>query len=452
MFNANVRRSPHPGVVRILKHRVVVPILVVLTILPLTVASCSRSGEVAFKVGLGLTPGSPVASFFSPFDLPGKEADQALKVFEQVMSDQNYQVQQYVDTTGSADDGPENATALTFIQLLQESSIIFFWTHGGLNNHVMVELYDTQAPRDQMYARYISSGLIPSQYIETCDAPRPPLNPFVGGYGICMTEAGITHYFTSINAVIFAAECEGAKIAKTSWSAAQLFIGYNACVNFDVANADFTTILQRMDGKKYSPEQNGQDRTGEGAYFVGDLSDALMCYQHGKPCAPNRPYTTVLSPAPTACDFKSNPPKCGTAAVTIKLLTKQPGSGKCPCTTGKAQARISFDTVMLTDYPPAGIVGPNACATITNQYWESLPQTASGSSTLVVDLQSNAQGNATATLIVDPEKARAGAPTGSGPHFNNLLDGNAVGPLIFKAQGSYNWFTMPIKCEVQAGF
>jgi hypothetical protein len=451
VFKAIARRSANPGVVLILKRRVVVPILVVLTILPLTVANCSRSARVASTVSLGLTPGSNVANFFSPFDIAGEEPDQALKAFVQVMADQNYQVRAYVDTTGSDDDMPGGAIALNFIQLIQGAGIIFFFTHGGLNNHLMVELYKTQAVRDQTYAAYIK-GLIPAQYIEKCKADGPPARPYIGGYGICMTPAGITHYFTSRNAVIFAAECEGSNIATTAWSAAQLFFGYNLCARFAVAQTDFTTIFQRMDGKQYSPGQNGQDRTGEGAYFAGGLSKGLMCYQYGTPCAPKQPYTTVLSPAPTACDFSSNPPKCGTPAVTIKLFPKQPGSGKCPCTTGKTEARISFDTVMLTKYPqPASIMGRPVCATITNQQWESLPQSASGSSTLVVDLQSNAQANATDTLSIDPEKALAGAATGRGPHFNNLLDGNAVGPLIFKNPASYNWFTMPIKCEVQAG-
>jgi hypothetical protein len=51
--------------------------------------------------GLGLTPGSNIASFFSPLDFPNGPTDQARLAFLQVMADQNYLVQQYVDETGA---------------------------------------------------------------------------------------------------------------------------------------------------------------------------------------------------------------------------------------------------------------------------------------------------------------------------------------------------------------
>jgi hypothetical protein len=327
-------------------------------------------------------------------------------------------------------------------------------THGGKGNHVLVEIYKTEAARDQMYAAYNKYFGFTPQELET--GPVEGIGGS-GGFGIFMTLTGINHYLTSFNAVVFAGECDSANIAETSWAGAQLFFGYNDTTSCANMNKDFTTILQRMDGKNYSPQAQGQDRTGEGAYFAGGgLSSILQCYQHGKRCQANMStYTTVLSPGPTQCYFTSNPPQCGDPfPVTIFLRPKQPGSGQCPCTTTRTEASIIFDTLMLTDFQPAYLLGPpGGCAAITGQHWEPLAGTTAGSSTLNVDLESNAQGNASDTLIIDPEKALAGAPSGSGlgsgPHFKNLLDGNAVGPVIDKKAGSYNYFKMPIKCVVK---
>jgi hypothetical protein len=117
MCTAIARREAHPGIiVRILKHRVGVPIVVLATVLGLILPSCSRNPQVAFHggfgVGLGLTPGSNIASFFSPLDFPDGPTEQARLAFLQVMADQNYAVQQYVDTNGGKDDMPQTATAL----------------------------------------------------------------------------------------------------------------------------------------------------------------------------------------------------------------------------------------------------------------------------------------------------------------------------------------------------
>jgi hypothetical protein len=409
-------------------------LVVIATVLVLTLANCSQNTAPTMNLGPGLTPGSRVASFFSPFVYPGEYAEQGWNALVQIAREQHYGVTGYVDTTGGNDDSPSGATALNFRRMLGDSGIIYFVTHGAQGAHmdsVLVEIYRTQRARDSALSRYTSGPhpVFSSGELETCDFSPGKY----GGLGICMTSAGVQHYFTSKNAVVFAGAC-GSMIAKKAWSPAQLFFGYVVTTCPTNVNTDFTKILRRMDGKDYSPQLNGQDRKGEGAFAAAGFTPQLRCAQHGEPCRTTSAYTTVLSPAPTQCDFTVNPPNCRKGR-TIVFSPKQQGSGHCPCI---GQTQIVFDTVMSTTAQPASAGG---CAKIVGQHWLPLGQSGAGSAQLNLDLESDGQPNSTGTLLVYAVQALAGAPPGSGPHFGNQLDGTAVGPL--------SDFSEPIHCVYQ---